>query len=111
MKCCAAIPTLIRHPSHPTAPNDPEPLRRSICISIIEVAVVLALVLTGQAQSVASTLAPTMPPVIVVGFVGGFISHDNPNHSEVQLAARLRQAYPFGVEVETVESYHKGKAR
>ena len=52
-----------------------------------------------------------MPQAIVIGFVGGFISHDNPNHSEVQLAARLRQAYPSGVEVETFESYHKGKAR
>ena len=27
------------------------------------------------------------------------------------MAARLRQAYPSGVEVETFESYHKGKAR
>lgn len=82
-----------------------------MCILIIEVAAVLALLLTGQAQSVPATPAPAMPPVIVIGFVGGFISHDNPNHSEVQLAARLRQAYPSGVEVETFESYHKGKAR
>ena len=36
----------------------------------------------------------TMPPVIVIGFVGGFIKHDNLVHSEVQLAARLRKAYP-----------------
>ncbi len=111
MKCCVANHTLIRHSSHPTAPNDPAPLRHSIWISLIEMAVVFALVLTGQAQSVTSTFAPAMPTVIVIGFVGGFISHDNPNHSEVQLAARLRQAYPSGVEVETFESYHKGKAR
>ena len=56
-----------------------------MCILIIEVAAVLALLLTGQAQSVPATPAPAMPPVIVIGFVGGFISHDNPNHSEVQL--------------------------
>jgi hypothetical protein len=51
------------------------------------------------------------PPVIVIGFVGGFIRHDNLAHSEVQLAARLRKAYPVGVDVETFESYHRGKAR
>ena len=32
-------------------------------------------------------------------------------HSEVQLAARLRKAYPLGVDVETFESYHGEKAR
>ena len=52
-----------------------------------------------------------MPPVIVIGFVGGFIRHDNVAHSEVQLAAHLRKAYPVGVDVETFESYHRGKAR
>ncbi len=46
-----------------------------------------------------------MPPVIVIGFLGGFIKHDNLVYSEVQLAARLRKAYPIGVDVETFESY------
>ena len=32
-------------------------------------------------------------------------------HSEVQLAARFGRAYPWGVDVETFESYHRGKAR
>lgn len=49
--------------------------------------------------------------VIVIGFVGGFIKHDNLVHSEVQLAARLREAYPTGVTVETFESYHGENAR
>ncbi len=52
-----------------------------------------------------------MPPVIVIGFVGGFIRHDNLVHSEVQLAARLHKDYPMGVDVETFESYHGEKAR
>ena len=43
--------------------------------------------------------------MLVIGFVGGFIRHDNLVHSEVQLAARLRKAYPSGVDVETFESY------
>jgi hypothetical protein len=55
--------------------------------------------------------AHTAPTVIVIGFVGGFISHNNLVHSEVQLAERLRKAYPLGVEVETFESYRGGRAR
>jgi pimeloyl-ACP methyl ester carboxylesterase len=66
---------------------------------------------TGLAQTVLAPTARSMPPVIVIGFVGGFIRHDNVAHSEVQLAARLRKAYPVGVDVETFESYHRGKAR
>jgi hypothetical protein len=50
-------------------------------------------------------------PAIVIGFVGGFVAHDNPVHSEVQLAARLRKEYPAGVDVETFESYHGKEAR
>jgi hypothetical protein len=53
----------------------------------------------------------TTLPVIVIGFVGGFIKRDNLVHSEVQLAARLREAYPAGVDVETFESYHRKEAR
>lgn len=50
------------------------------------------------------------PPAIVIGFVGGFVAHDNPVHSEVQLAERLRKEYPTGVDVETFESYRGKKA-
>jgi len=60
----------------------------------------------GAAAGVSAT-----PPVIVVGFLGGFVKHDNPVHSEVQLAARLRKEYPAGVDVETFESYRGAKAR
>ena len=50
-------------------------------------------------------------PAIVIGFVGGFVSPNDPVHSEVQLAARLRKAYPSGVDVETFESYRGENAR
>lgn len=58
-----------------------------------------------------SGTVPATPHILVVGFVGGFIQHDNIVHSEVQLAARLRKAYPVNVEVETFESYHGERAR
>lgn len=66
---------------------------------------------SGHAQSSSAAEVHDHPPVIVIGFVGGYIKHDNLAHSEVQLAARLRQAYPKGVEVETFESYSREKAR
>jgi hypothetical protein len=89
----------------------------SICASIFSLAAIFALgqavpaqegrgTDVGRNSSVPATAASTIPPVIVIGFVGGFIRHDDPVHSEVQLAARLRKAYPSGVDVETFESYH-----
>jgi len=82
-----------------------------ICTSIFSLGTALALGQTGLAQSVSATLGRTRPPVIVIGFVGGFIKPDNLVHSEVQLASRLRKAYPIGVDVETFESYRGKKAR
>jgi hypothetical protein len=67
---------------------------------------------TQQSVSVPMTrVAALMPPSIVIGFVGGFIRHDDLVHTEVQLAARLRKAYPSGVEVETFENYRGENAR
>lgn len=50
------------------------------------------------------------PPVIVVGFVGGFVRHDNAVHSPVQLAARIRDGYPSGVHVEVFENRRREQA-
>jgi hypothetical protein len=67
--------------------------------------------LGARNNSIVAAVESTKPPVIVIGFVGGFIRHDDPVHSEVQLAARLRKAYPSGVDVETFESYRGENAR
>ena len=50
------------------------------------------------------------PPVIVIGFVGGFVRHDDMVHSGVQLAARLRGDYPSGVYVRVFENRHREQA-
>jgi len=47
----------------------------------------------------------TSPSVIVIGFVGGFVHHDDAVHQEVQLAARLRKDYPTGMEVKVFENH------
>jgi hypothetical protein len=66
---------------------------------------------TISAHPVSANEGSAKPPAIVIGFVGGFIAHDNPVHSEVQLAARLRKEYPAGVDVETFESYRGERAQ
>jgi hypothetical protein len=47
---------------------------------------------------------------MVVGFVGGFVRHDNVIHSPVQLAVRLRKDYPSDVYVETFENRRRENA-
>jgi hypothetical protein len=58
--------------------------------SIFSLGAVIALAQTGLAQSVPK-VTRTKPPVIVIGFVGGFIKHDNLVHSEVQLRGQLQK--------------------
>lgn len=66
----------------------------------------------GSAAGSGSTgVAGAPPPAMIIGFLGGFVRHDNLIHSEAQLAARLRQEYPSGVDVETYESYRGENAR
>ncbi len=54
--------------------------------------------------------APAPPPAIVVGFVGGFVHHNNSVHQEVQLAARLKHDYPSGVDVNVFANHRGGRA-
>jgi hypothetical protein len=50
--------------------------------------------------------APASPSsdVIVIGFVGGFVRHNNAVHREVQLAAHLRSEHPTGMEARIFEN-------
>jgi hypothetical protein len=49
-------------------------------------------------------------PVIVIGFVGGFVRHDDPAYGTVRLAERLRNEYPDGVVVRVFENHHEDRA-
>jgi hypothetical protein len=39
------------------------------------------------------------PEAIVIGFLGGYVGHTNSIHAEVQLAQKLREAYPAALQV------------
>jgi len=44
---------------------------------------------------------------IVIGFVGGFVSRDNPHHGPVQLAQRIRSTVPKGTYIRVFENRHR----
>jgi hypothetical protein len=84
-------------------------------LMLISIGALFFFAILTPGQTVAAHPSPasessTKSPAIVIGFVGGFIAHDNLVHSEVQLAARLRKEYPTGVDVETFESYRGQRA-
>src|SRR5882757_5214703 len=84
-------------------------LRRIIPSFGVGVCFLSAVLASGQnipSHPVSANEDSGKPPAIVIGFLGGFIAHDNPVHSEVQLATRLRKEYPSGVDVETFENRH-----
>jgi hypothetical protein len=50
------------------------------------------------------------PSSIVIGFVGGFVRHDNPHHGPVLLARRIRRSVPKDTYVEVFENRHRRSA-
>jgi hypothetical protein len=48
--------------------------------------------------------------VIVVGFVGGFVRHDDTKHAEVKFAAHLRERYRSAIDVEVFGNHSGGTA-
>jgi len=66
--------------------------------------------LARKAPGDSAESASPAPQIIVIGFVGGFVRHDDLVHSGVQLAARLRQDYPSGVYVSTFENHQGDQA-
>lgn len=56
------------------------------------------------------TLHPTTPSYILVGFVGGFVRHDNPHQQPVLLAQRMRRALGTNAFVQVFENRHRKNA-
>jgi len=57
-------------------------------------------------ESVVIAHPPDSPSSIVIGFVGGFIRHDNPHHGPVIFAQRLQASAPSGTYVQVFENRH-----
>jgi hypothetical protein len=63
-----------------------------------------------SADPLITTEISAEPPAMVIGFVGGFVKHDNAVHSTVQLIRHLRKQYAAAVYVEAFENRHRDKA-
>jgi len=61
--------------------------------------------LADGASSASAPSGPSaLPSTIVIGFMGGMVKRDEPNRSEVQLAARLREQYQNAAYVDTYKN-------
>jgi hypothetical protein len=82
------------------------PVRASLITLLI-----LATALPAFSGGVNTTVPPRAPvSSIVIGFVGGFVDHNNPHHGPVQLAQRIRQTVPQGTYVQVFENRHRKAA-
>jgi hypothetical protein len=64
----------------------------------------------GASGAAISTHSPSAPANIVVGFVGGFVRHNNPHHGPVQLAQRLQRNAASDTYVRVFENRHRRTA-
>lgn len=51
------------------------------------------------------------PSTIVIGFMGGLVKRNEPNRSEVRLAAKLRGEFPDATYIDTYANIHRKAAR
>lgn len=69
------------------------------------------LIVSGEASSKPNATPAgdsSTQPVVIIGFVGGYVRHDDRVHTEVKLVERLREEYSSAAFVETFEN-HRGK--
>lgn len=76
-------------------------------LQVLFLAICLNLVSDEARPNPTEASTPASPTTIVIGFVGGFVRHDDRVHTEVQLADRLRGDFS-SVAVQLFEN-HRGK--
>jgi len=81
-------------------------LRSRVVLSLV----IAAATLSFAGEGAVSRQDPQHPACIVVGFVGGFVRHDNLNHGPVQFAQRIRRDLPAGSYVRVFENRHRKSA-
>lgn len=76
---------------------------------IVTLVCAVAPMLVG-AETALSTSAPPNPSSIVIGFVGGFVRHNNPHQQPVQLAQRIRRSMGRDTFVQVFENRRRKQA-
>ncbi len=86
----------------------------ALCTWTFEVAVPGYAASAGPAASSGTSAAVTSrrsdSPLVVIGFLGGFVRHDEPHHPEVQMIQSLRQEYPTDAYFGLLENSKVGEA-
>lgn len=81
---------------------------RPFLVALLALTAILPAVADAETESRSSSAQPSEN--IVVGFVGGFVAHDNPHHGPVLLAHRLQQTLPAGTYIRVFENRHRKQA-
>jgi hypothetical protein len=79
-------------------------------LSVVSVILSAALPAFSGSGGTTATLPETSTTSIVIGFVGGFVSHDSPKHGPVKLAQSIRRDEKSTSHVEVFENRHRKKA-
>jgi len=64
----------------------------------------------AEQPAVESTARNGAAPCILIGFVGGFVRHDNPHHGPVQFAEHIRQWLPNDAHLQIFENRRRKAA-
>ena len=78
------------------------------CAAILIIGIATTVSASTDGGVVARPSAPLS--TIVVGFVGGFVRHDNPHHGPVKLAQRIQRSVPKDTYVQVFENRHRRTA-
>ena len=113
------LPSILRSRIKGVASRSPV-RSRGIIACLLLLPCICVLVLPAHGISDRCQLFPESPAVlpssqttssyIVLGFLGGFVRHDEPHHPEVQLIQDLRQEYPPEVYIALFENRKVGVA-
>ena len=82
---------------------------RALAIALAILNCTTAVTARAEGAPAIQTQAPA-PSGIVIGFVGGFVRHDNPHHGPVQLAQRIQRSFPKDTYAEVFENRHRKNA-
>lgn len=85
-------------------------MRASVRILPLFLTFVLAFAEAGSPGPITPTETRATPPPMVIGFVGGFVKHQNRVHSTVQVVEHLRNEYPAELYVQAFENRRREKA-
>lgn len=82
---------------------------RCLAVTFVMLAATMPQLLAGDSATLRSDEA-ALPANIVIGFVGGFVGHDNPHHGPVQLAKRIRPDVDKDTYVRVFENRRRKRA-